>query len=129
MTVSREIDQYVESLKKWNSVINLVSAKSLENVYERHVKDSLQLLNYLDPRDLVVDVGSGAGLPGIILSIGGILRMVLIEADTKKCSFLWNAADFSKNEIVIANQRVEDCKELSCDVLTCRAFTSISKLF
>src|SRR5690242_1875822 len=72
--VSREtlerLRAYVDLLTRWNERINLVSAASLGDVWRRHVLDSGQLFRHLDPRTRVlVDLGSGAGLPGLILGI------------------------------------------------------------
>jgi 16S rRNA (guanine527-N7)-methyltransferase len=74
--VSREayakIIEYEKLLLKWNKTINLVSAKTLQDITNRHILDSLQLLMYMDKDSKVIDLGSGAGFPAIILSIAGV---------------------------------------------------------
>ncbi|MES2214396.1 MAG: 16S rRNA (guanine(527)-N(7))-methyltransferase RsmG [Pseudomonadota bacterium] len=115
---------YIDLLKKWSQKINLVSAKDLDNIWERHIIDSAQLMNYLSPKDHIIDVGSGAGLPGIILSILGIERVTLIESDQRKAAFLLQASKLSVNYIDILSVRVESLS-LECDILTSRGFASI----
>jgi 16S rRNA (guanine527-N7)-methyltransferase len=62
------IESYVELLQKWNSKINLVSYKDDEELYQRHIIDSLQLKKYIQDEEEVLDLGSGAGFPGLFLS-------------------------------------------------------------
>ena len=72
--VSREtiskLEQFAELLKDWNQKMNLVSRNSMEVLWERHILDSVQLINYISPAiKTLVDIGSGAGFPGLILAI------------------------------------------------------------
>ena len=78
--------------------------------------------------DVIVDVGSGAGFPGIILSLAGIRKVVLIESDERKAVFLRHASKISKNEIIVLNERVEKIVDLTCDVVVSRAMTDIRDL-
>ncbi len=131
--VPRELTELIETYKKlllkWNNGINLISPHTIQDFDERHVLDSLQLLKFMENKDIkLVDVGSGAGLPGMILSIAGIKSVTLVEANRKKSTFLVEAKSISTNEIKIMNERVEKLK-LECDVLTARAFSSLSDLF
>lgn len=131
--ISREtielLEQYQELVLKWNRTINLVSKESSKEFWLRHIVDSLQLLKYIDDQDIsLIDVGSGAGLPGIVLSIAGIRDVTLIESDERKCTFLLQASKISPNKVTILNKRVEDVY-LECDILTCRAFASLEKIF
>ncbi|MFK8040111.1 MAG: 16S rRNA (guanine(527)-N(7))-methyltransferase RsmG [Rickettsiaceae bacterium] len=130
--VSREIitplKEYEKLLKKWNKVINLVSRKSLEDCWNRHILDSLQLINFIKDKDIeLVDLGSGAGLPGIILSIAGVKHVTLIEPNKNKCAFLHEASKISKNSITIIQKKVENI-DITCDILVARAFSSIEKI-
>ncbi len=76
----------------------------------------------------MVDIGSGSGLPGIVLSIAGVAQVSLIEADLRKCIFLEKASKISNNNIQIINQRIEKV-EIDCSILTCRAFSNLSTIF
>ena len=82
--------KYIELLNNWNKRINLVQADTLRDVKTRHIDDSLQLAPYLPKNGTIFDIGSGAGLPGIILAIAGFDNIVLIEKDIKKSVFLKN---------------------------------------
>lgn len=83
---------YVDLLRKWNATINLVSAADLAVLWPRHIEDSLQLGSIagpLPPR--AIDLGSGAGFPGLILSIAFGIEVDLIEQDQRKAAFLREA--------------------------------------
>ena len=131
--VSREaldrINQYISLLIKWNEKINLISKNTIADVINRHILDSLQLQTYIRNNDSLIDLGSGAGLPGMVLSIAGVKDVTLIESDSRKCAFLLQASKLSYNEITIINKRIEDVSELKCNVLTSRAFASLEKIF
>ncbi len=127
--VSREIfEEYIQIVLKWNNKINLISKNiSYDDIWDRHVYDSMSLINFIDSNDKVIDVGSGAGFPGIILSLMGVKDVILIESDSRKAAFLLQASKLSNNKITILNKRVENV-EIECDVLTSRACASIDDL-
>jgi 16S rRNA (guanine527-N7)-methyltransferase len=133
--VSREkydkINQYCGLLLKWNKTINLVSKSSLQELEKRHISDSIQLLNYIpdDKNISVIDFGSGAGFPGLIMSICGVKKVTLIESDSRKAAFLLQAAQISDEEIVVINDRIENIGDMSCDVVTSRAFADLNTIF
>src|SRR6185437_9960598 len=91
--VSREtldkLAAYVDLLAQWNRRINLVGANTMGDVWRRHILDCAQLAKHL-PRHtrVVVDLGSGAGLPGLILAAIGVPEMHLVESDLRKAAFL-----------------------------------------
>ena len=129
--VSREtkekLKEYERLLLQWNSKINLISKQDENKIWERHFIDSLQLFNYLNKDIHLVDIGSGGGFPGMILSIAGVNKVTLIESDYKKTVFLLQIAKLSSNEVNIINDRVENVR-LVADVMTARAFTNIDNL-
>ena len=89
LNVSREteakLEVYVKLLEKWQQRINLVSSKTLPYIWQRHILDCAQLTAYLPTKlGRIMDVGSGAGLPGIILAILTEFEVHLVESDTKK---------------------------------------------
>ena len=86
------INEYIDLLTKWNEVVGLVQHDSLNDVFGRHIEDSVQLCNFLSKDSLVLDIGSGAGLPGVILSVCGFERVVLCENNRKKIVFLQEVA-------------------------------------
>lgn len=133
MNVSRELNtklrELVRLIIKWNKTINLVSTSSLSDINQRHIKDSLQLLKYLDIENKILDLGSGGGFPGIVLSIAGIKDISLIESDSRKCAFLRVASRLTDNIIHVVNKRVEEVNNITCDVITARGFANIKKIF
>ena len=90
LPVSREtgerLARYAELLQKWNPRINLVSPRDMENLWERHILDSLQLLPLLKGRERFTDMGSGGGFPGVVLGIAADIPGVLIESDQRKAA-------------------------------------------
>ncbi len=132
-SISREtiekLKNYQQLVLAWNNKFNLISKKSIENFWVRHIIDSLQLLKFIKNKNIIlVDIGSGAGFPGIVLSIAGVKTVILIESDTKKSAFLLQAARLSENSIEVRNKRIED-EKLSCDILTARAFSDLNTIF
>lgn len=80
---------YGSALLRWNLRINLTGARTPEELVDDHLADALTLLPHLPPHARVVDVGSGAGLPGLVLAIvRPDLRMTLLEPSQKRCAFL-----------------------------------------
>lgn len=111
--VSREtflqLTEYVEILKKWQRKINLISNNTLEAIWGRHIEDSLQIIKYV-PRETsaIIDIGSGAGLPGIPVAIVTGLPAWLVESDRKKCSFMEEASrNCQTSNIKIICERIE----------------------
>jgi 16S rRNA (guanine527-N7)-methyltransferase len=91
--VSRETAQnlalYVRELSKWQKRINLISDATLDAIWHRHIADSLQLVDFLDSgRTPLVDIGSGAGFPGLPLCLATQRPTILVERDARKAAFL-----------------------------------------
>jgi len=120
---------YVELLLKWNAKINLVGPKTLDDPWTRHILDSLQLKPFLPAaRCRLVDLGSGAGLPGLILAILGVGDVHLIESDARKCAFLREAARVTETLVTIHNLRIEAAPAIPADVVTARALAPLAEL-
>ncbi len=112
-----KLEEYCALLLKWNKSINLISKSTERDIWMRHVLDCRQLISFMDQDVPVIDIGSGAGLPGVIVSIGGVKNVQIIESDSRKCSFLHLASRISSNQINIINKRIEDVepRELDCN--------------
>ena len=133
LAVSREtlarLQAYVDLLVRWNAKINLVGASTLGDVWRRHILDSGQLIRHIDPSARVlVDLGSGAGLPGLILGILGVPEVHLIEADQRKAAFLREAARVTRTSVTVHAARIESVKPFTADVVTARALAPLSEL-
>ena len=131
--VSRETYEklclFQKILIKWQRSINLISKNTVENTWERHFLDSAQLYKYLkDIEGNIIDFGSGAGFPGMVLAIMGKKKIHLVESDHKKCVFLKEIAMLTETDITIHNCRIEDLNFINVDLVTCRALASLKKL-
>lgn len=121
---------YVALLARWNRVYNLTAVRDPAEMMRRHVLDSLAVLPHLQgPR--VIDVGSGAGLPGIPLAIASpACRFVLLDANAKKTRFLIHAVgELALTNVEVVRSRVEDYRpESGFDSVISRAFASLADM-
>ncbi|MFJ5446557.1 16S rRNA (guanine(527)-N(7))-methyltransferase RsmG [Methylobacillus methanolivorans] len=119
---------YLELLVKWNKVHNLTAVRDPEEMVTLHLLDSLSVLPHV-PTGRLLDVGSGAGLPGIILAIcRPDLQVTTIDAVQKKASFMRQAkAELQIDNLQVVAGRVEQLKpELPFDTVISRAFSEIA---
>ena len=132
--VSREtfekIEKYLTILDSWRNQLNLIGRNEWERIWERHVLDSHQLRKFIPESATVVDIGTGAGFPGIILaaSASGNGHITLIESSAKKCKFLQTVADQTELPISIVNSRIESVDNNCADFVTARAVAPLEKL-
>lgn len=128
----QKLNDYVKLLLNWNQKINLIGKSTEADIWERHILDCSQLIDFLDEKDkncaVCADFGTGAGLPGIILSILGIKNMTLIEKSPLKCKFLQEAIKLSDNKIKIINKNIFDIKDLKFDIVFSRALANLNDL-
>jgi len=132
-SVSREtmsrLELFADALIKWNRGVNLVSEASLADIWRRHFLDSAQLLALAPPTcQTWVDLGAGAGFPGLVLAIMGAPDVHLIESNQRKCEFLRATARQTATKVTIHCQRIEDMTKLNADVITARAIGPLAKL-
>ena len=131
--VSRETRQRLEAyaalLTRWQKAINLVSATTLPDIWRRHMLDSAQLRPLIPAgARCVVDLGSGAGFPGLVLAILGVPGVNLIESDARKATFLREAARVTGASVTVHATRIETVEDLAADVVTARAFAPLDRL-
>jgi 16S rRNA (guanine527-N7)-methyltransferase len=131
--VSREtverLDVYLDLLRRWQRTINLVAASTLADPWRRHILDSAQLIRFV-PGDAtrLVDLGSGAGLPGLVLAIMGVRDVHLIESDRRKAAFLREAARATGAGATLHACRIEEAPPLTADIVTARALAPLKDL-
>ena len=133
LDVSREtIDKfqaYLTLLEKWQRRINLVANSTLAEAWQRHILDSGQLAALYPPQTTrVMDVGSGAGFPGLVLAIMGGVTVDLVESDQRKAVFLSTVIRELGLPAKVHNQRIETLPRLFPDVITARALAPVPKL-
>lgn len=130
--MEEKIEKYIELLLNWNNKINLIGKSTIEDIHNRHILDSKQVLDYLTKEELdkltFADFGSGAGIPGIILSIYGVKKIYLLEKSFRKCEFLQEAKKISNNEIIVENKNIYEINNLKFDIIISRALASLDKL-
>lgn len=122
---------YSEILLKWQKSINLVSNASLADMWRRHFYDSAQLMEHIGAdkgRLTILDLGSGAGFPGLVLSILGAGQVHLVEAVGKKCSFMKQIIQKTAIDAIVHNVRIEDMDVFPVDLITSRACADLEKL-
>ncbi len=138
--VSREtldrLERYATLLEKWNRAINLVARGGLADLWRRHMLDSAQLWTLL-PRPQgrpcrILDLGSGAGFPGLVLAILGVseggAEVHLVEVDAKKAAFLREAARIAEAPVTLHIQRIESLAPFPVDAVTARACAPLPRL-
>ena len=133
LNVSREtlarLERFAAALRRWNAALNLVSAASLGDLWRRHFLDSAQLLPLApDAARVWLDLGSGAGFPGMVLAVLGAAEVHLIESNGRKCEFLRAVARATATDLTIHHQRIEDMPALRADVVTARALAPLPRL-
>ena len=123
------LEAYAALLTRWSAHINLVSRDSLADLWRRHILDSAQLYRFVpsSARSLI-DLGSGAGFPGLVLAILGARGVELIEADQRKVAFLREAARITAADVRIRSCRIEAAPPHSADVATARACARLDRL-
>jgi 16S rRNA (guanine527-N7)-methyltransferase len=131
--VSREtsdrLQAYAALLTAWSGRINLVARSTLDDLWRRHFLDSAQLLPLLPSgaRSLI-DLGSGAGFPGLVLAILGVPGVELVEADSRKAAFLREAARITGAAVTIHGCRIESVSAHGVDVVTARGCAPLDRL-
>ena len=123
------IDIYISKLKKSNKIHNLVGPSTIDTVWDRHINDSLQLSDYILKRNAsIIDMGTGAGLPGVILHIFGYTNILLIDSKIKKINFIKEFALENNMKVKSICTRIEKIKNRKFDFIVCRAFAPLTKL-
>ena len=127
----RRLQVYSELLEKWQKKINLVGGNTISDLWKRHMLDSAQLLPLL-PRSesTILDFGSGAGFPGLVLAIMGRPQVTLVESDGRKCVFLAEVIRKTKvgASVRIQNRRIESLPNDRVDVVVSRGLAPLEKL-
>ena len=135
--VSREtfdrLDTYVELVKRWNAKINLVSRNSLEDIWDRHILDSVQVYRCATTADTWVDIGTGGGFPGMVCAIMALeespnTRFQFVESDQRKSAFLRNVARECGVTCQVISKRIESVDPLEANILSARALADLRTL-
>jgi 16S rRNA (guanine527-N7)-methyltransferase len=127
-TLSR-LEAYAALLVRWSARINLIGRYTIADLWRRHILDSAQLQSFIPVgASSLIDLGSGAGLPGLVLGILGVPGVELVEADSRKCAFLREAARIAEVPVAIRGCRIQAVPPHPVDVVTARALAPLDRL-
>ena len=123
------IDFYLSSIIKHNKHTNLVGKSTIESIWDRHVLDCLQLTKHITNKKLrILDLGTGAGLPGILLSIAGYQKVLMVDSVKKKTDFVRKIIKDLSLTAKIQNKRIEKPPTSQHDIVVSRALAPLVKL-
>jgi 16S rRNA (guanine527-N7)-methyltransferase len=137
LNVSREslqkLEIYVQLLLTWQAKINLIGPSTIDDVWKRHVLDGLQLMLLMKPgAEIIADLGSGAGIPGLVLALGGNLKAHLYESNGKKVAFMREVIRQTKCNAEVHQIRLETLeKNMPAKIpnyVTARALAPLGRL-
>ena len=124
------LDNFVSYIKEYNTHTNIVGTSTLEDPWNSHILDSLQIMPLIKERQLsIVDMGSGAGLPGLVLSIMDFKNVTLVDSNGKKITFLEIFKNKHNLDYITLYNRLEKIKNLKFDIVISRALAKLEKLF
>lgn len=135
--VSREtearLDHYASLIRTWNPRINLVASATIANLQQRHIADCLQLVKLARPtRGLWVDLGSGGGLPGLVVAIAcneTSMSFLLVESDQRKSAFLRTVVrELGLRNVKVTTNRIEALEPLNAAYISARALAPLPRL-
>jgi len=133
MTTDEKFLLYEKLLREWNERMNLVAPSTLCDIRNRHINDSLQLVEHLSCDVKIFDLGSGAGFPAVVLAVLG-LDVTAIESISKKCAFLNELkSQLDLPNFKVINERIENIFTRKMEnkkriAITARAFAALSKI-
>jgi 16S rRNA (guanine527-N7)-methyltransferase len=134
LDVSRETEErlgaFVAFLIEEAKLQNLISAATLDHIWARHIVDSAQLLRFAEKTGSWIDLGSGAGFPGLVIALLSDHRVTLVESRARRIDYLSRAVDFLglKDRVCIAGSSIERVETAPFSVISARAFAPLPRL-
>ena len=124
-----KIEFFISQIINYNKHTNLVGKSTIENIWERHVLDCLQLSKHINEKKLkIFDIGTGAGLPGVLLSIICYKNFLMVDSVKKKTDFIKGVVKELTLSARVQNKRIEKVKGVKQDIIVSRALAPLSKL-
>jgi 16S rRNA (guanine527-N7)-methyltransferase len=120
-------------LRRWTARVNLIASTTIDQTWTRHILDSAQLFDLTPAGDHWADLGSGGGLPGLVIAILAAderpsLTVTLVESDQRKAAFLAAAARETGVAVTILTDRIETIPDQQADILSARALAPLPRL-
>ncbi|WP_299877274.1 16S rRNA (guanine(527)-N(7))-methyltransferase RsmG [uncultured Sulfitobacter sp.] len=137
LNVSREtlerLEAFVKLVEKWTVKINLISKASIPHIWDRHIRDSVQIFDIAPACAHWLDLGSGGGFPGIVVAIIAVeqspdTKFTLVESDQRKSAFLRGAIRELSLNGVVRSERIEALAPQNADVISARALSDLDAL-
>ena len=132
----KQLDQYTQAIIQRNKIINLISKSTEKSIKSRHIEDSAQTIDFVNKKDIKIctDLGSGAGLPGIVLGIlmkpkKPLFKVIFYEKSYHKSKFLKEMINKFDLNSEIYQKNIFDQTGLSTDVIISRAFKPLPIIF
>ncbi|WP_192647709.1 16S rRNA (guanine(527)-N(7))-methyltransferase RsmG [Sphingopyxis sp. OAS728] len=126
-----KLDRFVEMLVAENAQQNLIAASTIPTIWVRHIADSAQLLSFdtMEGDGLWIDLGSGPGLPGLVVAILSARPVLLVESRKRRCDFLRAvAAELDLGHVEVAEAPLERVETRAAATISARAFAPLDKL-
>jgi len=131
----RKFHVFVDLISRWRNITNLMSEEGFQNVWERHILDSVYLQHLFPSYRNWLDLGTGAGFPGIVLGIlladDKYTQIHCVESDSRKCAFLRSVVQELHLPVKVHNIRANELSNIgivNVEVVTARAFSSIESI-
>lgn len=125
----KNLEDYVSAILQENHNFNFIGKSTILDIWERHILDSAQLMRFIPSKNAkFADLGSGAGFPGMVLSILGLHEIHLIEKSFRKADFLRKAKLFSPNRIFVQQAKLEEMDAVEFDCIVSRALAPLTGL-
>jgi len=130
---SEKLQSYADALQKWQKAKNLIANSTMDDMWRRHFLDSAQLApkirGVFGKKQLtMLDIGSGAGFPGLVLGIMGLGVAHMVESNGRKCTFMRHVSRETSANAQIHSVRIEDLPPFPVDIITSRACASVLQL-
>ena len=127
--VLQKLYEYKKMVIDENEKMNLIGRSTIDDFDQRHLLDCIQIVKHLPHNEKThMDIGSGAGLPGIVLSIIGYKNLHLVEKSPKKSAFLENCKSLLNLDYNVHNKSISDLTNLNINYITARAFAPVEKI-